>query len=247
MSETNTPTPPQRGPGTKQLIVVVAVLAIGMGLAALTSDVTRVSEPGIRVVDGQPFLPATAGKWTGGPQSGLTETERGVLPADTQLQRCTYTDPDGRRITCAVVLAGRDVTSIHRPEVCVTGQGWQLDPATVERIEIAGAPQGVLQVSRMNGTHAKELPNGKKVKFYGVFIYWFVGKDRVTPHHWQRILWSTMDRVLHNRNHRWAYFLVDSVALPESTDTNPKAAEDEAMQQLRRFVRDIYPQLMGES
>lgn len=232
-----------RGPGTTQLIIVIMILAAGLLLTALTSDVTRVSEPGIRLVDGQPFLPESAGQWAGSEPTGLTPEERAVLPADTEGVRRRYTDAAGNFVYCSVVLSGRDVTSIHRPELCLTGQGWRLDAAQTEWIEVAGLPGGRLPVSRMNSSSQVQLKSGQTVMAYAVFIYWFVGKDRTTPHHWERIWWTTLDRVFKNRNHRWAYFLINNVVPPERVGNDPRAAQDESMRVIARFVQDIYPQL----
>lgn len=240
MSEIPNPTPPARGPGTLQLGIIVAILAAGLILTTLTADVTKMSEPGIRLANDHPYLPETAGAWKGGAQTGLTKEERDVLPPDTDGARRAYTDATGRTIYCSVVLAGRDVTSIHRPELCLTGQGWKLQSAHTESIALSTGP---LPVSRLNADSTLQLSNGKTTAAYSVFVYWFVGKDRTTPHHWQRIWWTTLDRVLHNRNHRWAYFLISTVVPADVAAHNPAAGQDEAMKAVSQFVSDIYPQL----
>src|SRR5437899_1414743 len=141
------PAAPSRGPSTLQLVIVVAILAGGIVLTALTSDVSKVSEPGVKLVEGQPFLPEKAGLWTGGEKTGLTSDERAVMPADTEGVRRIYSDDKGHQVYCSIVLAGRDVASIHRPELCLTGQGWQLAaPRTVD-IETPAALGGALRVS----------------------------------------------------------------------------------------------------
>jgi EpsI family protein len=218
----------------RQLSLLVAILGGGVMLTALTSDVTRVSEPGVKLVDGQPFLPGQAGDWRGGEMTGLTEQERAILPSDTEGGRRLYTDSSGHQVYCSVVLAGRDVTSIHRPELCLRGQGWQwggLNTATILTPAVAG---GRLVVSRIDATHTFALKDGQTTQGQSIFIYWFVGKDRTTPYHWQRILWTTLDRVFHNRNHRWAYFLVYSPVTTTPADT---------MQTVTRFVQEVYPRL----
>lgn len=226
-----------------QLGILIAILVGGIVLTALTSDVTRVSEPGIQLRDGHPFLPASAGGWTGGEQSGLTKEEREVLPPDTDGARRTYTDRNGRSIYCTVVLAGRDVTSIHRPEVCLTGQGWKLQGLQTEKITVPQVAGGDLTVSRMNAENTLHLTNGQTTKAYSIFVYWFVGKDRTTPHHWQRIWWTTVDRVLRNRNHRWAYFLINTIVTADEAGPDPTATQEAAMKLVGRFVQDTYPQL----
>jgi EpsI family protein len=237
MSESVSTTAPvtrTAGPSALQLGIVVAILGGGVLLTALTSNVTQVSEPGVKLVDGQPFLPDQAGGWQGGEVSGLSPEERAILPSDTEGARRVYKDAAGHEVFCSLVLAGRDVTSIHRPELCLQGQGWRWGGLQVMQVPVATAPGGRLEVSRLDAVHPVVLPDGRAGQVPGIFAYWFVGKDRTTPHHWQRILWTTMDRVFHNRNHRWAYFLVHV----QVTTTPAEAAEV-----LSQFVRDLYPAL----
>jgi len=74
-------------------------------------------------------------------------------------------------------------------------------------------------------------------------VYWFVGKDRTTPHHWERILWTTSDRVLFNRNHRWAYLLIASPVRPEMTAEALERAQADTMGLLTQFVEQLYPMM----
>ncbi len=237
-------TPKSSGPGIRQLGIVIAILVAGIVLTRLTADVKSSSEPGIRLLNARPFLPEAVGAWTGGEQSRLTEDERSVLPADTDGAHRIFTNATGRSIFCTVILSGRDVTSIHRPEVCLTGQGWKLDAAQTERIDTPAGPHGVLRVSRINSSKTIPLKNGHEAQMYVVFAYWFVGKGRVTPHHWQRIWWTTVDRVLHGRNQRWAYFLFDIAVPADLAAADSRAGQDESMQQLRRFIQEFYPQVV---
>ena len=235
--------PQPHGPGVRQLVIVVVILVAGLVLTSLTADVTRMCEPGIRLVNDRPFLPETVVAWKGEHQTGLTDDERAVLPPDTEKAARIYTNGAGQAVFCSVVLAGRDVTSIHRPEVCLTGQGWKLETAQTEQIDTPAAPGGVLRVSRMNASNTMQLKNGQSAQMYAVFAYWFVGHERTTPYHWQRIWWTTLDRVFHNRNHRWAYFLLDTIVSPERAAADPRAGQAEAMQVLRQFIQSVYPQV----
>jgi EpsI family protein len=246
-----------KGPSLTHLAIVVGVLAAGVVITALTSDVDEVSEPGIRVFeteittdDGQvmtverPFLPDTAGDWQGGPLEGLSQAERDILPKDTQGARRIYTRPDGKQVYCSIVLAGRDVTSIHRPEMCLPGQGWAIRSEFVEDVPVTAAANGHLGVMRMNASRKVQLENGQTANADSIFAYWFVGKGRVTPHHWQRIMWTTRDRVLHNTNHRWAYILVHVPVNNANAPLNSTKPAEEAMALVSNFVQDVYPSLM---
>jgi len=237
--------PAARGPSLQQLIVVVAILAAGVGLTALTSDVKQVSQPGIKLVDEKPVLDERVAGWVGGPQEGLLEAELKILPADTAGARRLYRDAQSNDVYCSIVLAGKDVTSIHRPEMCLPGQGWKIDREFVETIPISSAPGGQLQVMRMNTSRPVSVSGGRTIQVRALFAYWFVGKEKTTPHHWQRILWTSLDRVLHSTNHRWAYIMVHA---PVTADFGPPGggrSVDETMVMVHRFIQDLYPSLMS--
>lgn len=237
--------PPRRGPSTRQISIVVVILAVGVLLTATTSDVAKVSEPGVKLYpDGTPYLVDQAGDWSGGEKTGLTEDEQRLLPKDTEGSRRVFRDKDGTELYCSIVLAGRDVTSIHRPELCLPGQGWKIQSEYTQPISVPTAPGGVLNVMRMNASRPVRLADGRMRDVQSVFAYWFVGKDRMTPYHWQRIYWTAKDRVFYNTNHRWAYILIH---LPINGDAEAGAAvksQDDAMKVVARFVQDIYPSLI---
>jgi len=232
-----------KGPGIVQIAIVVAILGGGVLLTASTSNVSTVSEPGIRLVEGKPFLVEKLGDWEGGPLQGLTDAERKILPADTEGVRRIYTDKNGNEVYCSVILEGSDVTSIHRPELCLTGQGWKFDRERVEGVPVIGTPNGVLRMTCIDARRTIALPHGNATETRAEFAYWFVGKGRLTPYHWQRILLTTKDRVLLNRNVRWAYFLIYAPMLTERDGEVQKRTETETVQLISRFIQDIYPTL----
>lgn len=234
----------RRGPSTKQISIVVAILAVGVLLTATTSDVNKVNEPGVELYpDGTPKLVGQAGEWLGGEKTGLTEDEVRLLPKDTEGSRRLFKDKDGHELFCSIVLAGRDVTSIHRPELCLPGQGWKIQSEYTQPIPVATAPGGVLNVMRMNASRSVQLADGRTTEMRSVFAYWFVGKGRMTPYHWQRIYWTAKDRVFFNTNHRWAYILIH-VPIQGDTEQSAVKSQDDAMKVVSRFIQDIYPSLI---
>lgn len=248
MSDTSTPVqvqPTRGGPSVKQLVVVVIILGVTVVVTALTSNVTQALEPGIRLEGGRPFLPERLGNWQGDELQGLTEDERKVLPSDTEGARRRYRDRAGHELACSVVLAGRDVTAIHRPELCLPGQGWMIEKEAVTSYPVPSAPGGTLQVMQMDAKR-NIGPNGERnVLMRSVFVYWFIGKDRVTAHHWERMIWTAKDRVLHNRNHRWAYILVYLPVPIGPQGGLTEATVAEARRTLADFVQEAYPALLA--
>ena len=248
MSEIPSSNPPSpiQAIGVKQLAWIAVILAVTIVVTVLTSDVTKASEPGVRLVNGELQLPDKIGEWRGGVSGGLTQREKDILPEDTLGVRRVYLDGKGHEVACSVILAGRDVTSIHRPELCLPGQGWTIQGEHVESVRLKPENAGVLQVMRMDAVHTVEMAApGQPLQ--AIFVYWFVGKDRVTPYHWQRIFWSTTDRVFHNRNHRWAYLLLSAVVRPTETTGAVERAQSETMTTLSDFIAQLYPTMQPAS
>lgn len=237
--------PTSRGPGVKQIAVVVVILAVGVVVTALTSDVKRASEPGIALENDAPLLVEQTRDWHGGALGGLVKEEIDLLPKDTKGARRMYADPSSNQVYCTIILSGRDVTSIHRPQVCLTGQGWKIERETVETVLLPGATGRTLEITRLNAVRTEELTDGNKLEWHAVFVYWFVGKDLVTAHHWERIFRTGWDRVLHNTNHRWAYVLIHSLSNPQGLPGLPKRTNDETFELLKKFTQEIYPTLVA--
>lgn len=237
--------PQRRGPSTTQISIVVVILAIGVLLTATTSDVAKVSEPGVKLYpDGTPYLVDRAGDWVGGPKTGLSEDEQRLLPQDTQGSRRLFNDKNHNELFCSIVLAGRDVTSIHRPELCLPGQGWKIQSEYTQSIPVPSAPGGVLNVMRMNASRPVPMANGQTTEVHSVFAYWFIGKDRMTPYHWQRMYWTAKDRVFYNTNHRWAYVLIHMPIQADLLEGSDIKTQDAAMQVVSKFIQDMYPFLV---
>jgi len=52
-----------------------------------------------------------------------------TLPRDTSFGQRRYRSPDGAVTQVNVVLMGSDRTSMHKPQFCLEGAGWQIDSA----------------------------------------------------------------------------------------------------------------------
>ena len=70
----------------------------------------------------------------------------------------------------------------------------------------------------------------------------FVGKGTTTPYHFIRILKTSLDLLLHNVNHRWAYVIVSSPVLAGlSADAE---SEEQTFHSIKVFVSQLAPQIM---
>ena len=170
-------------------------------------------------------LPAFLGTEWIGRRAEVTPIEREILPADTGFARKLYVAVANPRqqVFVSVVLSGRDRSSIHRPELCLIGQGWTVVAAQPHRFAYPGKPSAafpatVLRVQREVAAPAaagKPATAGKppaRVVVPQLVAYWFVGGDGVVPTHWERLAHDAWNRVARARADRWAYVLVQTDA-----------------------------------
>ena len=160
-------------------------------------------------------LPAFLGTEWIGQRAEVSATERDILPADTGFSRKNYAFVGDRRhdVFLSIVLSGRDRTSIHRPELCLVGQGWTIEGAMQHSFRNAtrsGAGSDfratVLRVRR-------EVPSPRgRVVVPQLVAYWFVGGDSIVASHWKRFLHDAWNRVTRARADRWAYVLMQTDA-----------------------------------
>ncbi len=173
--------------------------------------------------------------WLGSPVP-VSPVEREVLPPDTGFSRKLYTPllKAGSPVLFSVVLSGRDRSSIHRPEVCLVGQGWTIEQVEEQVFPVAGHPAGapltVLHVRR-----EVVRPDGRRVVVPGVVVYGFVGRDRIVATQAQR-LWRGAWAGLQGQPERWAYVLLQT----DATD-GPAAARA----RLQEVWGRVWPALRG--
>ncbi len=186
-------------------------------------------------------LPIWVGAYLGETQD-ISAAEKTILPDDTAFARAEYRSPQGDTINCQIVLSGGQRRSIHRPEVCLPGQGWNVRTGTA--VPITMEDGSTLDVMKLDLTRPITLNDGTTANLRSVFLYWFVGKDTTTPYHWQRILETSYDRVMRNVNHRWAYVVVST---PITGDFSPRGRDEEqTVSVLKEFIREAAPKFMKQ-
>ena len=145
-----------------------------------------------------------------------SEAELTTLPGDTRFDKRIYTADDGTWFQVSLVVGGRSKQSIHRPELCLPSQGFQMSrPRT---LSVAGADWRVL--SLMHGASPE-----------AGFAYTFFNQDGYrTSSHVRRILRDVLDRSFRARIDRWAMV---TVAASRSDD----AALAAFLAKLEGFIR----------
>ena len=193
-------------------IVVAFSLIVGLSLAWRETHVQPpragicLSPDGLNPVELPTFI-GTA--WIGKSQSP-TAIERQILPPDTGYSRKLYLslEKPGRSVFFSVVLSGRDRSSIHRPELCLVGQGWSIQSRTLHRFSLPGAKGSGFETSLL---HVNRQIPGRAGSSPELVCYWFIGADSMVAtqvqHNWQ-------DGLSRLKGHagRWAYVLLQTDA-----------------------------------
>lgn len=196
-------------------------------------------------------LPMVAGSFVGESEPP-SDKERALLPADTLIVKREYHTP-GRSIEnrdlahASLVIAGNDSRSIHRPEVCLDGQGWTITDSRVREVKLLSGE--LLRVRDLAIEREVLLNDGTKLPLRAHYVYWFVGADVTTPSNFERQLISLRDSVLRNVNHRWAYPSVmarvtDNLTLQQSGERIRNDADTVKM--ILSLIRSLAPRLQQD-
>ena len=243
----------------KPYIIVIGLLILTSLALAFTVNVTSSDQAGIKVE-----LPDLVGTWQGselrfcqnpvcqkvflasqlenkdvcpncgGKMGSMTLAEDDMLPPDTVVLKKIYNSPERDVIQASIVLSGRERASIHRPQMCLVGQGNEIVKEFVVSVPLEGRePLDVMVLETMT---RRQLPDGSLFKQPRYYAYWFVGKGRETPYHVQRMIWMATDRIFRNVSHRWAYI---AVAGNRSSENDQQYKE-----KITAFIHDLYPHMM---
>lgn len=240
--------PPDAGrrllPLAGAVAAVALVTAIGVGFSSYGLSGSRsglhLSANGIDPVP----LPNSVGLDWFGKETPISAAEEEILPDDTGFSRKQYFNLDDRRkqVFISIVLSGRDRSSIHRPEVCLVGQGWTQLGSYAHTFDIPAMEGGALEVTVLeiertlrdtNGQVIRDA-EGNEVKWPSIFAYWFVGADRLASTHLERVLGGALDRLISNDSHRWAYVIAQSDFYYDS--------REEAFARIEEVLQELVPQ-----
>lgn len=183
----------------------------------------------LRELDGRQVCPVCGGKMA----LSWSLPERQLLPADTVLARKLYRSATHPPLLVTIVINSSEEVSIHRPEMCLTGQGYDIAGEQTRAIAIPGRPP--LRVHVMDLFSRRQVAGARLIETPMFYAYWFTSRSRETPSSVWRIVDATWQRVVFGRVYRWAYVAVSGDRIAHS---------DESQRQYQAFIRDLYPLIM---
>ena len=135
---------------------------------------------------------------------GPTEAELNILPKDTMIEKGHYAADNGDWFLASVVIGGVSKSSIHRPELCLPSQGFQMT-----------APRTVT----VGGVDWRFITLVKGGESQG-FAYTFFNQEGFhTASHVRRIMRDVWDRSILNRIDRWVMVTVHAARSDDASMT----------------------------
>ena len=221
------------------LIVVLALISGAAGTLCYMKTHQHLGKPGIRATAIPGLIRMQIQLVTNAPGYVFRNLEVGtnvtdVLPKDTSVAQGTYRNFEGE-IQTTVVMMGTDRTSIHRPQFCLTGDGWDIDNARSEMTTVHLEMPRPLDLPVMKLVTMKTVEsNGAKSKRSGVYVYWFVAEDAVTADDWSRVKWMGQHLLRTGELQRWAYITYFAPCAP--------GQEDNAFRRVQRLMNATVPE-----
>lgn len=160
--------------------------------------------------------------------------EKRLLPSDTLLVKKRYSNDAGKIMTVSIVVSGSESTSIHRPQICLVGQGFRL--LRQDSLDVPLPGRDPLQVKILDLAHGRSGSEGGGIDSYSSFAYWFAGGGYETAGNFHRSFLMLFERIVLGRVSRWAYIAVGTSRTPGSDAYRADTAE---------FIRVLYPVLRG--
>jgi hypothetical protein len=209
----------------KGILLVLALVMIGAAAATLSrlKAGQKLGRPGIKFapIAGSQRLAISLPEHVLHYDSTNIPTDPGVLeglPHDTSFaQRFYFTTNDAYdQMEMMVVLMGTDRTSIHKPQFCLQGSGWDFDDhdSRPDTVRIQSPHPYDLPVTKMSMTRPEKTADGQATTVSGIYVYWFVADGQLTGSHFNR-MWSSATHLLRTGElQRWAYVGCLGVCLP---------------------------------
>jgi hypothetical protein len=225
---------------TQKALALVGVVVSTLLLCGFVGGQPPLGPPG--VVNELPMRVGQTQGWKG----EADQREVNLLADDVQILRNYYILPTGGNVACSVVLSGAERRSLHRPEVCLPAQGWNVTDKRAIPVELPDGKQMTVMLVRMLRDFADDQGQLRRVRALNLFFY--AGSHGVTtPDYYDHVFLSYLHGLTRNLNHRWA--LVSFYMPFSETDigVSDPMGELAAVEQLREFVSQMVPEMLAES
>lgn len=156
--------------------------------------------------------------------------EKNLLPPDTMLLKKEYSNKSGMVMLVTVVIAGSEITSIHRPQMCLVGQGYRIVAQETLEIPIKGRESLSVKVLKLLFQQPSQDRSVKELS--SIYTYWYTDGERETYNNFIRSFYMLVDRILFGKMSRWAYVSITTSGSDVKGEIVP-------------FIQGLYPVITG--
>jgi hypothetical protein len=165
----------------------------------------------------------------------ITTAELEGLPRDTTFGRMGYWSAEKDfQVELTTVLMGTDHTSIHQPQYCLYGQGWNVTNSERIVLRMDRPHPYDIPAMKLTATRLFQDPKGPPRPMSGIYVYWFVSGNKITSEEGSR-LWSMASTLLKKGEiERWAYISCFTACHP--------GQESATFERLQKFISASVPE-----
>ncbi len=220
-------------------LMAVALPGVCVALCAAADTSLHLAEPGVNL-----RLPSNIGPFHG-QALDMTAAERNVLDEGVELARTFYASAEGRRILVTVIVGGPGKRTLHRPEVCLPGQGWSIASSEVVPLQFTNGDGAEATLLRLFRDAAPEGEGGRRVRMRALNLYWYIGSDGTTrPDYYGHIGKGYQDAIFKDINHRWSMVSVFVPVSEQPVGAADSFEEFTVLEEVRAFVSELAPRLL---
>lgn len=220
-----------------QAVAILVLASLTFGICASTDIRYLVARAGVTL-----SMPLQVDGYQGR-EIEVQAKEKRALDEGVKLVRFGYLNEKGRKVIASVVLSGHLKRSLHRPEVCLPGQGWTIVESKPVSVPAANG-------HAFNATYLRIFidqmdEDGRRYRQRGVNLYWYVGSDDTTcASHYEHVAQTYLHAIFRNLNHRWAMVSV-FIPVEDAEIPGPEGmfAEFNALEDAREFAGKLMPLL----
>ena len=141
----------------------------------------------------------------------------------------------------SIVLSGTDMAnSIHRPERCLSAQGWTVERSDKVKIDVPRAP-APLTVTKLSDEKEFHTDATHTLALRNLNYYWFIGSHDITASHWKRTFIDVKDRILYGEAQRWAYITV-ATSVTDNLKPSGGLNSTDTAKLVEGFIAQVVPQ-----
>ena len=235
--------PAAQGRTWKQVLqrsgLALALAVVALILCAVTGQQPPLSPAGVVMQ-----LPSSVSGMQG-TSLEATAQEMNALTEGVKIERKLYVS-DTRNMLATIVLSGPSRRALHRPDICLPGQGWGI--AGKDELPVRLSDGREINVMMMRLFRDSVGDNGRLVRVRGLNLFWYQGYAEVrTADYYEHVFLTYFDSVFKNLNHRWALMSFFMPYAEGELGVADPLAEAKAMETLRNMIGQVAPLVLKKT